>query len=843
MSSSFQPFLSTGFVSGLRKDVRPFLLDEAFPELTNAYIWRKRLVKKGGNKFLGRLGLRTIKIAQRTAGADTYVLNLPFAPIEPGSLSISDGVTFFSDDGLGNFVITPLGNGTQNAPINYATGAINITFNVGNLGANVIALYTSLVGPNSPVMGLLTYELPNTVDEALVAFDLTTSYQFNTTANIFINILFYKGTGNSILWTGTNYNFFWGTNYQGALFATNNVPGANFYVITNITNAASAIITIGPHNFVNGDTVYINNVIGMTQINGLTGTVTAIGVNTITVNINSAAFGVYISGGIAWSLTKTKANSGDGIRWYDGTGWVNFAPPLDVTGTPQILQGCLMMFTYHDHLVCLNTNEGTTLGTVQNYPQRARYSQNGNVFYAVPLPANNNSIPVGNEWYQTPGVGGFIDATTNESIIGAALIKDVLVVYFDSSTWKLVFTGNQVLPFLWERINSEVGCQSTFSVVPFDQHALDVGSNGIFQCNSVDMDRIDRIIPDEVFDFRNANNGQQRVYGIRDFYSEMAYWTYGSSAPSLSVSPFSPRVFPDRILAYNYVDGTWSTFYTSYTCFGHFQTDTNLTWGNAVNPWQTYNASWSTFENQVAFPSVVAGNQTGVVFFSRETDESYPPQNDPSLFIYGITNAVPSVFNIPNHNLSSTVNQLIKITDVKGAIALNGNTYLVDQVIDENNVTLLDFTGNSVSNVAGYTYGGFCTLVDNFVVTTKALNPFYERGENVRIGYVDCYFDNTDIENPEAITVKIFIDDDLVDASEYNTVILTNPNNVNADRFWTRIYFNSQGSFIYVQFTYSSNPSPNLATAGQIFNLSPTQQLFVLNAITVWLSQAGRIVI
>lgn len=77
-------------------------------------------------------------------------------------------------------------------------------------------------------------------------------------------------------------------------------------VITAITNAASAVVTIntvsGSNPFAVGMDVSFFSVVGMTQINGLKGAVTAIGGSsgawTITVAINSSGFGAYVSGGL-----------------------------------------------------------------------------------------------------------------------------------------------------------------------------------------------------------------------------------------------------------------------------------------------------------------------------------------------------------------------------------------------------------------------------------------------------------------------------------------------------------------------------------------------------------------
>jgi len=67
--------------------------------------------------------------------------------------------------------------------------------------------------------------------------------------------------------------------------------------ISAISQAASAIATIGAHSFVVGESAYFSNVVGMTQINTLRGLITAVTGTSITVAINSTLFSAYASGG------------------------------------------------------------------------------------------------------------------------------------------------------------------------------------------------------------------------------------------------------------------------------------------------------------------------------------------------------------------------------------------------------------------------------------------------------------------------------------------------------------------------------------------------------------------
>lgn len=80
--------------------------------------------------------------------------------------------------------------------------------------------------------------------------------------------------------------------------------------ITAVTQAASGVATLstggGSNPFAVGNTITFASIVGMTQLNGLVGTVTAIGGTsgawTVTFNINTTAFTAYASGGTASSF-------------------------------------------------------------------------------------------------------------------------------------------------------------------------------------------------------------------------------------------------------------------------------------------------------------------------------------------------------------------------------------------------------------------------------------------------------------------------------------------------------------------------------------------------------------
>jgi hypothetical protein len=192
-------------------------------------------------------------------------------------------------------------------------------------------------------------------------------------------------------------------------------------------------------------------------------------------------------------VTNNNPNEPNFMRAFGAVAntWQSFRPLVDAIN---YLNGALIVLSFKNRLIFLNTWEGAAQPGV-NYQNRCRYSQVGSPFDADAFRAD------------IPGKGNAIDASTAEAIVSAEFVKDRLIVFFESSTWELVYTGNQAYPFTWQQINTELGCESTFSVVPFDKFCIGVGNVGIHSCNGANVDRIDQKIPMEVFNIHNTSDG------------------------------------------------------------------------------------------------------------------------------------------------------------------------------------------------------------------------------------------------------------------------------------------------------------------------------------------------
>ena len=518
---------------------------------------------------------------------------------------------------------------------------------------------------------------------------------------------------------------------------------------------------------------------------------------------------------------------GDGIRWFDGPGaglgWSNFNPGLNGTTTPPVvatsfLLGGLIILPYKDRLVVLNTIEGANLGAATRFAQRARWSQNGTPFYV------NSPVGVGvdlNAWSDVQvGKGGFVDAPTAEVIVSAEFIKDTLIVYFERSTWQLVYTGNEVLPFVWQKINTELGSESTFSVVPFDRGVFAVGNYGIVTTDSVNVVRLDQKIPDEVFQIQNINDGVKRVYGIRDYNAQLVYWTYPIRSDEDNDDVSYTLTYPNQVLFYNYLDGSWAETDDTFTCFGYWQKFNDTTWAQLIKPWSTMNISWNSQVLEARYPDVIAGNQRGFVFvFSQLFDLG---QNAPSL---EISNFVGNTVTIPDHNLVN--GQYILITGATGFTGANNQIFKIAAA------TVSTFTLVPTVNAVGYTGGGLITTIPNLDVLTKEFNPFYQNGDSVRLNYIDVLADRTETGQ---FTINVYINSNTSVVTD-SQVILTStesaiPIYAGQTRIWHRFYTNTIGSFYQLQITLSDT---------QIRNLQIATSNIRIHALVMYVSSAGRL--
>ena len=512
---------------------------------------------------------------------------------------------------------------------------------------------------------------------------------------------------------------------------------------------------------------------------------------------------------IFW-VTNFSGPAGDPIRYTNGvstSAWVDFAPIINAAG--DVLAQCLAMLPFRGRLMAFNTREGSNLALSTQYRQRIRWAAIGNPFT---VPSAIVTTVSANAWRDDiAGKGGFLDIPTAEDIVAVGFVRDNLVIYCERSTWQLRYTGRSISPFQIEKVNSELGAESTFSAVQFDTSLVGIGDKGVVECDSFKSQRIDLKIPDLVFQFNNETNGEKRVHGVRDFPNRLAYWTYPLKATQAR--------YPDRRLVYNYENKSWAIFTDSLTTLGTFQPTISRKWNSQPKPcpWREQNYPWIQRPSQ--FPAIIGGNQQGFVeYLDSQTS------NDVSLAITAITGNTTTATSITstNHNLQTgNVIRILNIpTGTPFATSLNGNIFGVVRV-DANNLLLNiydpdigQFTIPQLDAPGDYVGGGQIAVRDNFRIVSKKFNMI-DQGQNIQMGYIDVLCNTT---SAGAITLNIYNDyNDSTPINRlpqntqpdtfFNSTMETsapNPSALEASKYWHRIFCASRAAFLTIEWTLSN---------------------------------------
>lgn len=527
---------------------------------------------------------------------------------------------------------------------------------------------------------------------------------------------------------------------------------------------------------------------------------------------------LFVTNFFATNYDGIKTATDDPIWYFDGTTWTPaigangfyFLPGIGAKRTGPYIQTARIIVAFKNRLVLLNTVENDNvitgpapLGTNTQFVNRCRYSHNGSPF-------------ADSAWYETNQIdsngniadgGGYLDASTEEQIVSAEFIKDRLIVYFERSTWELAYTGNEVLPFVWQKINTELGSESTFSVVPFDKVVLAIGNVGVHACNGANVERIDNKIPDEIFEIKNSGNSIAQVAGVRDYYVEMVYWSFVDSNFTGS--------FPNQVLVYNYRDSSWSVNDDTITTFGYFEQQAGVAWAQETQTWEESTQAWNSF-SVVANPrQVIAGNQEGYVFII----DADMARNAPALQINNIVTSGAGInVSITNHNLAA--GDYISIEYAGGITFTNGQViFQVYAIVDANTINTrpASFTGT-------YTGGGMVARVSNIEILSKQWNPYVKDGSNVYLARIDFGVQRTNAGQvtvdyyPSASQLSMISAGTTTGAIMGNNVLETAPYDPAIypfeqvqDRLWHPIYFQSDGEciqiFIYMTPTQLTTPS------------------------------------
>lgn len=759
--AKFDRFLIAPSNTGFQTDLKPWLIaEDAWEVLKNVYVFRGRVKKRFGSYYMGT-GASSAQTQQLLSRLRINLGNTPGAASGnvPGAV-YKIGQAF----SIGTTILTVISNAAGPQNMLTTNGAITGTFDTGT-GAYVIVGAPGATAvyfyPAEPVMGLTNYSPTESINnQSAYAFDTQFAYVFANGWSRSGTSLWHK-TLNPTL-TGKNLNFFWAINWQG-ITDDPQVMFVTNYQVKNYNGAGDATDDF-----------------------------------------------IWFFDGTTWTQAQGNPNG-----FYTGPGAAN----NPYTGNNIVTARLIVPFK--NRLVLLNTVEndgGAAHGTNTNFSNRARFCHYGSPFSVNAWYEPNQTDNAGN----VGDGGGYVDAATEEEIISCEFIKDRLIVYFERSTWELAYTGNQVFPFTWQKINTELGSESQFSTVPFDQQVLTVGNTGVHACNGSNVQRIDIKIPDEIFEISNKNTGVQRVVGIRDYLPELVYWTFPSFGEN------STAMYPNQILMYNYRNASWALFDDCITMFGYFEQQTALTWADISWTWAEWTSPWNSGVLEPQSRQVIAGNMEGYVFIV-DADIS---RNVGAMQITNLTYPSIGIVQLVLVDHTLAVNDFITIENTSGATITVANPpgiYQVTNIVDANTVQVSD---PNLTIAGVYTGGGTSARVSIIDMWSKQWNPYIGSDRNVfiqRIDFgitrtssgqitVDYYPSSTElslIKDGGPSGTNALIGNNILETSPYSLL----PLEKFQDLLWHPVYFQSDGTMIQIRMYFTPDQMINSLISQDFFEL------------------------
>lgn len=302
----------------------------------------------------------------------------------------------------------------------------------------------------------------------------------------------------------------------------------------------------------------------------------------------AGTFRIYFCNNTATTIAEAGGDVDYGVLYWDGTNIKPLVVDTDGAAVNNHINGCLLMFIYHSRLILLRTNESGT-----SYYQRARWC----------------GVNDPTDWDESNTGVGHVDADTEDWIIGADMLAGELIVFFERSVKKLVYTGDADDPFKWKNIDDTEGAYATMSILPFSDELMAVGPTRLISTDGRSVYGIDDKIPDFMLEWRQ--DGVPYCYSLVLEEMKQGLIAY----PSLSASVDADgNYYPDSCLIFNYDDNSYSTYELPIHCLGYSSLQNDLTWDDSETTWDEADWTWDSRELQAGYPTSLMGCRDGYVY-------------------------------------------------------------------------------------------------------------------------------------------------------------------------------------------------------------------------------------
>lgn len=477
--------------------------------------------------------------------------------------------------------------------------------------------------------------------------------------------------------------------------------------------------------------------------------------------------------------------AGDVIQQYDGSTVTAYAPTF-AGGTLNARQ----MFNVRDRLILFQTIENSVL-----FPRRIRISGTG---------ANCDNFD------NTATGAGFIDIPDNTWFFGAAFNRDDILFFTESSTWMMKFTGNDVTPFVLEKIDGSRGSAAAFSVISYLNRTVAASPRGLIISDGYKVDRMDELLPDFAY---NSIRSDQFLRCFSGFLDEdidvyLIYPSQGIVRP-----PLLSQGESDRILIINFDEDNYAIYRIPLSCMGNFQISINVLWSDLTSAagFPTWDAlaekygDWNSFPFSRGAPIAIGGGHKGEIWRLNDTQTEDNPQKIRAMSVINAdTLRVTTDWN--NYNIGDN----IVFEAVGGMVEVNNKQAAIKAINTPYNVFDVDIPTLGFSS---YTSGGGASKTIPMEALSKKLNPYIEEDRKVRCGWIYFYVSvaNTSLTDAAGLPVPAFLDIDVITNDrdvnssptfQYRIDCSNLPGEIGSKQ-WVKIWINQTSRFL--QFRMRNN--------------------------------------
>lgn len=582
---------------------------------------------------------------------------------------------------------------------------------------------------------------------------------------------------------------------------------ATNWVISSVTQADPAVVTVTSttSELVNGDTVELRDVTGMTEVNNQQFVIANKTATTFELeNVDSTSFS---GAGTAGTVLKISQNDVMGLARYIDSSNVKEvlafdtvrACKFDETNDQYVALDSADIMSGTDTDYVWTENWTSTASTAANPLNRLyftngkalsggldgiRYYDGGTTTTSFAETINGatvingcklifafrqrlvllntfegpNNYPQRARWSQAQspslanawddnvaGRGGYVDAPTSDHIISAQFLQDILIVYFTDSVWTLRATADPALPFRWDKINDFRACDAKMSTEQFDRYVVSAGIRGITATDGVENRRFDERIED--FVTNAVNNGAfAKLFTKRSFASRRMWMLY-------------PRIESDdadSALIYDEESGAFSTYDIDMNVlgFGGASTDQKLNDFEDQDLGAEGNRTIDSYFSDEGSEVLLGGNQSGVIY--KMQDGGSDNELDFNASIVAITQADPGVVTMSG-SVGLADGDRVRLANIVGMTELNDRDFIVaGKSGNEFQLEGEDTSGYTAYGSAGDVLSSPGNSIE-FNLTSAAWNPWMSEGKQCQLGYVDLFLDT---EFDTTLTAEFFANND-----------------------------------------------------------------------------------